>query len=307
MCCSEAIQSVAEARTQLSLLDAYDVDQQDNTEGVNALKAVGVEIVNAKYATKYSSWSIENPGQVATREGEIDTKWKELTSLSGEKRKVLDDHLAREIFKEDVLTMNRNHVDRFSKLESWAAEKEAYLKKEEPINSIADANLHLGLFASFEKENARVTASSVSKFKQLGKDILAKKYETAYSSYVFEHPEEVKSREASTDARWKSLHDLGVAKKKNLDAALAREIEKERLRLEFAHMASDFLRFSKETVENVTTAHFGFTLEEVEAYQNFLTQNDASSSKEALDRKTGYESVNNQMKGETAMFCTYLR
>lgn len=40
----------------------------------------------------------------------------------------------------------------------------------------------------YEKEKSRLTNRHVSQFKQLGSEILAQKYETKYSKYVFENP-----------------------------------------------------------------------------------------------------------------------
>jgi len=72
----------------------------------------------------------------------------------------------------------------------------------------------------------------------------------------------VNQREADIQDKFdNTLSGLSAAKKKVLQDDLARELEKERLRLEFAHLASEFLRWSKDTVENVESTRFGFTLE----------------------------------------------
>jgi len=64
-----------------------------------------------------------------------------------------------------------------------------------------------------------------------------------------------------------------------LDADLAREIEKERLRLLFANQAGEFMRWTKGLVEDFAVAHFGFNLKEVQQYANNLKQTiDASRS-----------------------------
>jgi hypothetical protein len=63
--------------------------------------------------------------------------------LPAEKKRVLDDHLAREEFAEKVRMMNRNHVDKFEKLQIWIAEKVAYLNIKENINNVAEARTAL--------------------------------------------------------------------------------------------------------------------------------------------------------------------
>ena len=61
-----------------------------------------------------------------------------------------------------------------------------------------------------------------------------------------------------------------------LEETLEHEIEKERLRLEYAHIASEFVRWKKETSEEVSSStQFGFTLAEVEAHHTLLVRDDA--------------------------------
>ena len=69
-----------------------------------------------------------------------------------EKKRVLDDHLAREEFIAKVRMMNRNHVDKHDKLQSWITEKENYLKTKEAINSISEAKTQLSLLETYEGE-----------------------------------------------------------------------------------------------------------------------------------------------------------
>jgi hypothetical protein len=85
------------------------------------------DILAQKYETKYSSWVFETPDEIGQRESTIDDKWALLSDLSAEKKNVLDDHLAREEFKEKVLLMNKQHISQSNTLQSWITEKEAYL------------------------------------------------------------------------------------------------------------------------------------------------------------------------------------
>lgn len=55
--------------------------------------------MTAKYDTEYSKWVFEKPDEVTTRHSNVDTYWTELTELSVKKKKVLDDHLAREEYR----------------------------------------------------------------------------------------------------------------------------------------------------------------------------------------------------------------
>lgn len=79
-----------------------------------------------------------------------------------------------------------------------------------------------------------MTNNNKAKHQELGKEILAQKYETKYSSYVWEKPDEVNARMTFVEDKWKLLAELAAAKKKVLDEDLARELEKERLRFSFS-------------------------------------------------------------------------
>jgi hypothetical protein len=114
---------------------------------------------------------------------------------------------------------------------------------------------------------------------------------------VFETPEELTVREESIDSKWHSLTSHSASKKEYLEAELARELEKERLRLEYAHLASEFVRWKKDTSDQVVSStHFGFTLAEVEAHAAVLDTSDAevlatARTKEEEGRKVHEEGV----------------
>jgi hypothetical protein len=61
--------------------------------------------------------------------------------------------------------------------------------------------------------------------KQLGSEILAAKYETQYSSWVFEEPDEIRKRESNIDSKWVELDTLSANKKAVLDDHLLRYLQ----------------------------------------------------------------------------------
>ncbi len=104
------------------------------------------------------------------------------------------------------------------------------------------------------------------------------RYATEHSSWVFETPEELEARESSIDTKWDSLTALSQSKKAALEESLRQELEKERLRLEFAHIASEFERWKKDTVDNVLSdTQFGFTLADVGAHAAVLDKSDSET------------------------------
>jgi len=126
--------------------------------------------------------------------------------------------------------MNKQHVAATEKLQAWIREKEIYLNTRKKIHSVSEARTQLSLLESYKEEKQTVTESSVVNLKALGAKILSQKYETMYSSYVFENPDEIKSREAAIDEKWIQLDELSAEKQRVLDDHLAREEFAEKLR-----------------------------------------------------------------------------
>lgn len=283
----EIVESVSAAHFQLRTLDAYEKESTAVQEGSFAqIKKLFAELESEKY---------ERTSEVKARVDEVEQYFTTLNGLAKAKRPVLDDDLARELFKAAVRLLNKEHIDDHKKIMTWVGEKENYLNQKEVVESVDDARTQLSLLEGYEKEKVSTNNTSVAGLKTLGVEIKAKKYETQYSSWVFENPAEIDDREASVAKKWESLSNLSAAKKAVLDADLARELEKERLRLEFAHLASEFTRWTKDQSEDVAVSHFGFNLEEVEAYQKVLSKSDADLAGNADKLKSEFESVHKNM------------
>jgi len=72
---------------------------------------------------------------------------------------------------------------------------------------------------------------------------------------------------------------------------LQTELEKERLRLEFAHLAGEFTRWTRDTIESAEVTNFGFTLEEVEKFGPVLHKADQDVIHLANEKKDAYDHV----------------
>lgn len=79
----------------------------------------------------------------------------------------------------------------FTFIKKWADEKIAYLSVKEIVRSSEAAKQHLSLLDAFDSAFKGQTESSVPALQNLGKDIRAAVYETVYSRWVYEHPEEI--------------------------------------------------------------------------------------------------------------------
>lgn len=115
------------------------------------------------------------------------------------------------------------------------------------VQTIADAQSALAVLDAFDKEQQAVTSAVVSSLKALGADILARKYETTHSQYVYESPSDISAHESDVDGELTRLTTLSAAKRSTLDADLKRELEKEELRLEFSNRAYDFAQYVDDT------------------------------------------------------------
>lgn len=281
------VTSVSEARTQLSLFDSYTKERQNEIDtSVPELYNLGKEVLSARYSSAHSSWSIESPEHLRAREDTVRNAFEQsLVASAAEKKAVLEDHLSREEFAERVRMLNRNHMDRFERLNNWCGEKRTYLQTKETVETVGEARTQLLRLDAYDREQRRMTELQVAACKRLGEEIRAQRYESPHSSYVFENPQEVLQREQKIDRMWTELGGLSKAKRDTLNGDLARELEKERLRMEFARVATEFTRWSRDSCQSLAVAHFGFTLEEVEAYESVLEKSNATLN-ESLQRKS---------------------
>jgi len=227
----EPVDSVADARGNLQALRTYEGDKIDvNTLNVTAMNTLGADILSAKYETALSSWAFETPDEVKGREGEIAAAWVELSQLSAAKLEVLEDDLAREIFREKLRLSNEQHIAKHGKISAWVADSTAYLTKKEAVNSIAEAQVNLAVLHAYNRDQNDMNNLNVAALKQLGDAIIKDKYETKLSKWVFPTPQEITAREAEIDASFTKLTELSKTKLEVLEDDLAREQFKAKVR-----------------------------------------------------------------------------
>jgi hypothetical protein len=283
----EKVDNTPEAALQVTLLQQYNKESKSYYNShVVALKKVGKDIRDAKYESALSSWTFETPEELDQRENDLDSRFKTLGELHDAKKPVLDDHLAREMHKDRLRIQAQGHVEAYTSIVEWYNEKEAYLKERPPIESVAEAQLQLSFHANFLGEKLMVTETSVSQLKASGASILSDVYKTQYSEYSWEDPAGIATREGDVDAKWSNLDNLSNQLKADLDAALARELEKERLRLLWTDLAGSFIRWTREQTDAASSAIFGYSLDEVQAYEAHLkSHNDSVQSSGAKESR----------------------
>lgn len=152
--------------------------------------------------------------------GDFEKSIAQLERCEQQRSKELHAELNRQI-RLKSLDENRHH-SRFMKLQAWISEKEAYLKRKEHIESVSAAQLQLKFLDAFEKESNSVSEQSITILKNLGKELIAEKYEKSA---------EIQNRETTIDNGMASLKTLSQAKKPVLEDDLTREKFKEQVRL----------------------------------------------------------------------------
>jgi Ca2+-binding EF-hand superfamily protein len=196
----------------------------------------------------------------------VDNQWKVLSEHSSKKNAKLADDLAREEFKEHLRLLNSEHVNIHKQLSEWIADKTAYLATKESVTSITTAQVALAQLRAYEADKNDTTNVNVKSLKATGQKLFTEEYKTSLSHYKFEAQNDVKGREDFVEKSWSTLDAMSKKKQEDLEAALKLELTKEKLRLDFGSQASDFMLWAKEAADHTSNSHFGFTLQQVEAF-----------------------------------------
>ncbi|EDQ86636.1 uncharacterized protein MONBRDRAFT_28031 [Monosiga brevicollis MX1] len=261
------------AKTQLSLLAAFrDEKRGMHDTSVASLRAAGEQIRAAEYQTSLSSWRYEQPDAVSALEAQIEARWQEMDALADRKQAVLEDDRDRELYAEHTRLLAGRHDAEAQRLNEWADEREAYLKARETCDTIAQAQYLLAVLDQHGAFKRAKSDSTLVSFHRLGQEILARKYETSLSTYVYETPELVQGREASLAERWQQLDTLAAEKLPFLQDHLARNEFQNRVRLMVSNHRDSFQKLSdwakvkeaylqtREAIHSVTEAKLHLSL-----------------------------------------------
>lgn len=287
----EDVHDSLEAKRQLNILDAYVLDRTAIEKGAVAeLISLGEKIRTTEYKTEYSQWVYERPQEVSQLETSAAQRLAEMDDAHASKRAVLEDDLARELYAEETRVIAGQHLDKGLQCAKWATLKVEFMESDIIVHSIKEAQVAISLLDSYKGEKERFTATALHTLKELGQTVLAREYKTNLSSYVFENPDEIRSRESDIDEYWSKLDQLSSARGMTLQQLLERENRKEQLRIDFADHAGDLIRFADDKIEMIGTADeqrtmFGFNLKEVEAYDATLHDIDSATAASTMERQ----------------------
>lgn len=210
---------------------------------------------------------------------ELQGKLGELEASENKRNEAMLKELARQNRLDKVAKRFASEAAKFGE---WLAEKEKYLNTKEQVDSIAQAQLHLNVLASYHKEYENVRATRLASLKALVDDMVNDNYHKK---------DEVSASLSKVDGQFNALTNLESAKNKTLEDDLAREKHKEQLRLDFASAASDFEQFSNDQIDLCANSYFGDTLEAVVAYEAVLSQSDSSITSTSTEKKNNCDSI----------------
>jgi len=140
---------------------------------------------------------------------DLETKFSELESAETKRSEALHAELARQIHLQKVFKRFNNNTE---KLNKWSADKDAYVKADEKINSVEDAEDALDTLNLFEGECKHMQASALADLNKLGEELFRER---------FEKSSEVKATQEKLNSLFSSLSQGATAKRAKLDAALA--------------------------------------------------------------------------------------
>lgn len=285
----QTVESVSAAELQLRLLDAYDRE----LETIKSRNMAALHELSSTLAAEH----YEFIDTVKSRDAAIDAGIVTLNQAEAARRPVADDDLAREKFKAAARALADQHAQSIATLHAWIHAKAAYLATTEQVGTVADARRHLGNLDLYDEEQKRSASTSVVDLKALGAKVLSQKWHTQHSDWEWDNAAFIHDPEAQIDAEFQKLSGSSAAKRAVLDADLARELEKERLRLEWANLASEYTAWAEDVVNNnLAFAHFGFTLEEVEAYSSTFAALSAETNGASESRQQACLAVDAQLK-----------
>jgi len=241
------------------------------------------------------SEKFEYSKDVTDKENKIHSLFKDLENLHSKKKPYLEDALERELYKEETYLFYNEHVLIYEDFKhNWYPDKKNYSTTEIHIDTLPAALDALNIVRAFAREKDRYIVATVEPLKQLGELIKARSYHKL-SDWEFPDGPQLDEHESTVDSHIHELTELTNNKTKRHEDDVTRERHKEKLRLLFSSQASNFKAFQNDVVTSAVVTHFGFTLKEVEHFQQELDKLDSQIQHDANTKREEYEDTNRNM------------
>lgn len=276
----EQVDSSPLAQYHLSILGAYVAESAaQQSKAIPTMQGMSTILESNKY---------ENLSAPLEEEKQFSAQCGDLSQLADHKKVILEDDLARELFKDKWRLKVDQHVQMFGTITALFQKKEAYFKQDEVTHPIEKARLQLAILEN-EIQDLNNMQDSMADLSKLGGEILVAKYETQHSSWVYEQPQDVQQRMDNITQYFQTLQGYSQEKQAILDQRLKDEILKEKLALEFASLAASFGVWCSNSITTLEGVSFGRTLPEVQAYKATLDSSDAEVNAEADQLQAAYK------------------
>ncbi|KAH3745176.1 alpha actinin [Pelomyxa schiedti] len=161
--------------------------------------------------------------------------------------------------------LNEHHEKRTNKIEAWISAKQEYLSTPPPVTSASTAQLQLRLLKAFDQELAQIGTTHVTPLVKLGKELAAGKYQNL---------KDVTIREQRVE---QGLQDLKLT-----SAALLPVLND-------LCAIYDYQQWVKDTLAGMEDLLFGFTLEEVLAFEKSLSDLSSTYTKDSKAKMSAFK------------------
>lgn len=182
-------------------------------------------------STKLSGELYESVAVAQEDEAVIQAGFSDVETQATINEPILEDNLARELYKEALSLKVDVHADINDNLMSWGSKKTMYFKVKEEISSVQEARLQLSVLDSADRELQDVRGGNFARLQELGDEIRTAKWQTALSEWVYPTPDSVSALEHAMEESFAELASLSFNKRTVLDDDLAREKMKEQIKL----------------------------------------------------------------------------
>jgi len=160
---------------------------------------------------------------------ELEAQFGELEAAETKRSEALHAELARQVHLHKLFKRFNGNTEKLTK---WSAEKESYIKQEETINSVEDAEDALDTLALFDGEFKHIHSSALVDLNKLGEELLKER---------FEKSDEVKATQEKLNSVFTGLDTAAKQKRTTLEAALAsQKALNDSLYKAFADAVTDF-------------------------------------------------------------------
>jgi len=219
----EKCDSVENAEDNLVVHRGYlETEKAMQHNDVEALRAQGKQILDAKYETKWNTYTFSPRSDVENRESAILADFAELNKSSAHKLAVLEDDLKLQQYRFMVNKWAEQHVRQHQALEVWIGASRTYVDTNEPVNSVEQAQDNLVVIRAYLDSQKLKQEGDVKGLQALGAKILAAAY-NGLKTWKFPTPQDVTSRETFVTSSFDYLIATSGKKLAILEDDLKRE------------------------------------------------------------------------------------